>query len=82
MTRVPINPRDNTACIPDGPVNRHTQVVLTLDPDTGQVFGEYDLDHARDQARNADGDLPKEQVRGRADGDVTRALPAHTSQEG
>lgn len=59
-----INPRDLTATVPDGPVNRHVQVQLFLDPVTGAITGQYDLDYHRDLARNAAGDLPPEQTIG------------------
>lgn len=61
MPKVPINPRDLTALVPDGPVNRHVQVTLVLDTESGAVSGEYDLEAHREYARNADGDLPKRQ---------------------
>lgn len=62
MAKVAINPRDLTATVPDGPVNRHVQVVLYLDTDTGAVSGEPALDIARHEARNSKGELPGEQI--------------------
>lgn len=64
MTRVALNPRDLTALIPDGPVNRHTPVILEVDLDSGQVFGVWDLEVSRAQARGPGGSLPPEQLVG------------------
>ena len=64
MAKVAINPRDLTATVPDGPVNRHVQVVFYLDTDTGAITGEPALDVARHEARNSKGELPAEQIVG------------------
>jgi hypothetical protein len=67
MPKVPINARDLSAIVPDGPVNRHVHLTLVLDTDSGAVSAEYDLDAHRDYARNADGDLPKRQREAKED---------------
>lgn len=64
MADVAINPRDLTALVPDGPVNRHVQVTLMLDTESGAITGVYDLEYARAQARDALGNLPPEQLVG------------------
>lgn len=59
--RVPINQRDWTALVPDGPVNRHAPATLYADAD-GVVHVEYQLEFAREHAKDAKGRLPEEQL--------------------
>lgn len=61
MAKVPLNLRDGSALIPDGPVNRHTQVLVYFDTDTGALTGEAQLDNARVHALGEDRELPREQ---------------------
>lgn len=67
-TRILINPRDWTALVPDGPVNRHTPVTLFADED-GLVHVDVQIEHAREQAKDAGGRLPEEQLIGSQDTD-------------
>lgn len=64
MAKVPVNARDFTAVVPDGPVNRHAQVVLYLDTDTGALSGEPAIEVARHEALGPTGNLPVEQLVG------------------
>jgi hypothetical protein len=43
---IPIH-RDFTALVPDGEVNRHVNVRLLFDPDTGEVTAQTDVNAAR-----------------------------------
>jgi len=64
MAKIPINPRDFTVAWPDGPVNRHCQLVVFVDTETGALTGEPALDVARHEALGPRGDLPVEQLVG------------------
>jgi hypothetical protein len=64
MSLAPINSRDFTAVVPDGPVNRHCQIVLYFDTESGAIVGEPALDVARHEAKDRVGNLPAEQLVG------------------